>query len=424
MGATRKGKHEWHLRYALKEFLCVWCPEEFYVRCSEFSEVRCPEDFYVQTSEVSDAPVLRGVLLRSSLALASRYADGVETVDGSGGDGIADCRERQGRCGPEGPVCPLPAPAASPDPCCKRFPRSLTARAVGRYKHAVATSEKETIPQSSIPFPSRVTAMSIYSLGKRGNRSRAAFPGTPSLLPVTIASRAVTVTPSWGELLPDSKTSLHFAYGQGLHFETLKSSGVKFLSAKRSPETSMFRVGSWSSPPGSIVLSASASSPPPSRVAVPLQSHAGGQATLQQLKQGEAPKYTPYGHRVHGVLYRMTKKDMARLADHKEGYHLQRFEVELYDGRIANALAFVSSPHELLPQEVVPPEGYMKLLREGSADQVIDPIYQAWLSSIDTVCGCGLGPDYFNTQSTHMMIGLGIFASISMLAACFLLLFP
>eukprot|EP00798_Chlamydomonas_sp_ICE-L_P025204 gene25204-10846_t len=284
------------------------------------------------------------------------------------------------------------------DPCCKRFPRSLTARAVGRYKHAVATSEKETIPQSSIPFPSRVTAMSIYSLGKRGNRSRAAFPGTPSLLPVTIASRAVTVTPSWGELLPDSKTSLHFAYGQGLHFETLKSSGVKVLS----------RDGCYVSD---------------ENVAMVFK-HRGGQATLQQLKQGEAPKYTPYGHRVHGVLYRMTKKDMARLADHKEGYHLQRFEVELYDGRIANALAFVSSPHELLPQEVVPPEGYMKLLREGSADQVIDPIYQAWLSSIDTVCGCGLGPDYFNTQSTHMMIGLGIFASISMLAACFLLLFP
>ena len=47
-------------------------------------------------------------------------------------------------------------------------------------------------------------------------------------------------------------------------------------------------------------------------------------------------------------------------------------------------MVFVSSRMALLPQEVVPTESYMKLLREGAADQFIDPLYQVDLCNVST----------------------------------------
>lgn len=54
----------------------------------------------------------------------------------------------------------------------------------------------------------------------------------------------------------------------------------------------------------------------------------------------------------------------------------------------------------LLPAPA-PPLPFCKQLREGAADQVLDPAYQAWLSSIDTVSCAGLPMDYYATPSKH-----------------------
>lgn len=53
-------------------------------------------------------------------------------------------------------------------------------------------------------------------------------------------------------------------------------------------------------------------------------------------------------------------------------------QVETYDGHRSRAFAFVSSPLARLAAEVAPTERYMKLLRQGAADNYLDPLYQAW----------------------------------------------
>lgn len=82
------------------------------------------------------------------------------------------------------------------------------------------------------------------------------------------------------------------------------------------------------------------------------------------------------------------------------------------------AAAFVSSPFATLAGEVQPTEKYMRLLRDGASDNYLDPVYQAWLSSIETVPSVGLGPEYYNTPAKYIayaflaMVGLvvaGIF---------------
>ena len=76
-----------------------------------------------------------------------------------------------------------------------------------------------------------------------------------------------------------------------------------------------------------------------------------------------------------------------------------------YDGWTAKAKAFVSTPLALLPTEVVPTEKYMKTLRVGAAENFLDPLYQAYLSSIPTVPSVGLGPEYWNTPSKYLAYG-------------------
>eukprot|EP00798_Chlamydomonas_sp_ICE-L_P023700 gene23700-9241_t len=307
----------------------------------------------------------------------------------------------------------------------------------------LTNSHLNDIDYTRLPFPSRVTAMSrmrsFYTI------DRPAASGPPetavSVRPKKNSSSAASSESKpasflWDHLSPDASTTLHYAYGQGLHFETLKSSGVKIppprpveclhsdggicsATVVAAPPTR--RIGMrglakmyktiWTV---SILVSMDGCHVCDGRVALVFK-HRGGQATLQSLKHGESPKYMPFGQRVHGVLYRMANEDMDRLAKLKQGYRLQKIEVELYDGRTANAVTFVSSPSELLPTEVVPPEGYMKLLREGSAQQFIDPIYQAWLSSIVTVCGAGLGPEYFNTPSNQRSVAM---LCMSVILAC------
>lgn len=51
-------------------------------------------------------------------------------------------------------------------------------------------------------------------------------------------------------------------------------------------------------------------------------------------------------------------------------------QVETYDGKVVSARVFVSGPLATLAAEVVPTEKYMHSLREGAADNYLDPLYQ------------------------------------------------
>jgi len=79
--------------------------------------------------------------------------------------------------------------------------------------------------------------------------------------------------------------------------------------------------------------------------------------------------------------------------------------VETYDGRRIMAQTFVSAPMAMLPAEVPPTEKYMRTLREGAADNYLDPLHQAWLSSIETVSSAGLSAEYFNSPSKWIAYG-------------------
>jgi hypothetical protein len=105
---------------------------------------------------------------------------------------------------------------------------------------------------------------------------------------------------------------------------------------------------------------------------------------------------------VHGVLYQISKEDLQKLAKKEGGYQLIDIEVETYDGWRATARTFVSGPLAQLQAEVVPTERYMKQLREGAAQNYLDPLYQAWLSSIETVPSVGLPPEYYDTPAKYI----------------------
>lgn len=77
-------------------------------------------------------------------------------------------------------------------------------------------------------------------------------------------------------------------------------------------------------------------------------------------------------------------------------------QVETYDGWRVKADTFVSGPMALLHGEVTPTEKYMRVLRDGAADNYLDPLYQAWLSSIETVPSAGLGSEYFDTPAKYV----------------------
>eukprot|EP00877_Chromochloris_zofingiensis_P001162 jgi/Chrzof1/11046/Cz05g21180.t1 len=146
--------------------------------------------------------------------------------------------------------------------------------------------------------------------------------------------------------------------------------------------------------------------------------HRGGYATLETIDVTKDAKFPCYSQHVHGVLYRVSKDDMNKLITKEGGYVLKELEVETYDGKRVTAAAFVSSPFATLAGEVQPTEKYMRLLRDGASDNYLDPVYQAWLSSIETVPSVGLGPEYYNTPAKYIayaflaMVGLvvaGIF---------------
>eukprot|EP00198_Chlamydomonas_reinhardtii_P011953 XP_001701290.1 predicted protein [Chlamydomonas reinhardtii] len=116
----------------------------------------------------------------------------------------------------------------------------------------------------------------------------------------------------------------------------------------------------------------------------------------------DEPRFRPYDGRVHGVLYRLTREDFEKLSKREGGYTVQEMDVRTYDGVVHRALVFVSNPLFKLPQEVLPTEAYLSKIREGAADNYLDPSYQAFLSGITTVPSAGLGSEYFNTPSKYM----------------------
>lgn len=77
----------------------------------------------------------------------------------------------------------------------------------------------------------------------------------------------------------------------------------------------------------------------------------------------------------------------------------------------------MSGPLAQLAAEVVPTERYMKQLRDGAADNYLDPLYQAWLSSIETVPSVGLPPEYFDTKAKY--IAYSFLAIVALMVAGF-----
>ncbi|KAI8477334.1 MAG: hypothetical protein J3K34DRAFT_455214 [Monoraphidium minutum] len=196
----------------------------------------------------------------------------------------------------------------------------------------------------------------------------------------------------------------HFAYGCGMHYQSLLRRGVRPLARD------------------------AAFIPDP---AVRMRfRHKGGYATLETLPaaagaapqkpppradaQGSPPRprYPPFVPHVHGVLYKLRDEDMAAIARKEAGYVLREIEVQTYDGRVVRAAAFVSGPLAALPAEVAPPEKYMRALRDGAGDNYLDPLHQAWLSSVETVSSAGLGPEYYNTPSRAISYGFMAVAAL------------
>ena len=132
--------------------------------------------------------------------------------------------------------------------------------------------------------------------------------------------------------------------------------------------------------------------------------HAGGGGTLLRESEGDPPPmFFPPDGKVHGVLYRMATSDLRKLGRDNTGYELTRIEVQVYGddlrgsaippssgptGQITDgdiicppgcstvAWVYTSNAMARLPSEVVPTEAYMMRLREGAADQFLDPSYQ------------------------------------------------
>ncbi|GLC43153.1 hypothetical protein PLESTB_000857500 [Pleodorina starrii] len=199
---------------------------------------------------------------------------------------------------------------------------------------------------------------------------------------------------------PSTNTVTTFAYGANMNFLTLARREVRVLSRD----------------PAFVVDSA---------VRLVFK-HQGGYATLERAEDGgeqagaqAEPRFRPYDGRIHGVLYRVTREDFAKLSKREGGYLVQELQVQTYDGSLHTALVFVSNPLFKLPEEVTPTEKYLAKVREGARDNYLDPAYQAFLSGISTVPGAGLGSEYYNTPSKYMGYSFLVVVALITLAYLF-----
>jgi hypothetical protein len=157
----------------------------------------------------------------------------------------------------------------------------------------------------------------------------------------------------------------------------------------------------------------------PSRVGVlgALQADdAGERAPTAAAAAAAASAAGPGAHppHVHGVLYSLSRADLGRLAGAEGGYSLKEVDVVTYGGRRATALTFVSGAMATLPADVRPTERYLSALREGAADHHLDPLWQAWLSGLETVPSAGLGREYFDSPSKHLATGFLVMVAVGL----------
>ncbi|BDA50341.1 hypothetical protein COCOBI_16-0170 [Coccomyxa sp. Obi] len=127
--------------------------------------------------------------------------------------------------------------------------------------------------------------------------------------------------------------------------------------------------------------------------------HRGAMGNLMQNQDSKGS--------VHGVLYRISNLDMARLTHMEHEYRPTEVEVEEYDGRQAvRALAFISPPDLLIPEGMPPADRYLKLLQDGAREWRLDSGYSAWLDSLPSVPSRSRGPDYYTSPSGAPVKGL------------------
>ena len=226
---------------------------------------------------------------------------------------------------------------------------------------------------------------------------------------------------------PVSDTVLHFSYGANMASSVLANRGVTPLASRPAALTDPVTMLSFCHRGGFATL-----------VLQPFQHQpCSANAELQRGK-------------VHGVLYSLTKADMAALQRAETGYVLQPVSVQPYpqitdvqradadiirrdepvsmmatgdvsasivlDSAMISATAFVSRPMLRLRSPVAPTDRYLELMQTGAREHGLCPEYVARLASVPSVSRSGLPPEYFDTgpdvvaQGFLVLVGLAFTA--------------
>jgi len=227
---------------------------------------------------------------------------------------------------------------------------------------------------------------------------------------------------------PASDTVLHFSYGANMASGVLAKRGVKPLASRPAALTDPATMLSFC--------------------------HRGGFATLilQPLQQHQVDGADPRLQRgnVHGVLYSLTKADMAALQRAETGYVLHPVSVQPYwqvtavqrtdasmigrdeplskvatrddpasilpDNPTISATAFVSRPMLRLRSPVAPTDRYLELVQTGAREHGLCPEYVAWLASVPSVSRSGLPPEYFDTGPNVVAQGFLVLVGLAFIA--------
>jgi hypothetical protein len=170
---------------------------------------------------------------------------------------------------------------------------------------------------------------------------------------------------------------LYFAYGANTSSAVLRKRGVSPLSAE--PAVAAHAVLAFRHRGGYATLLGAADGPERSSGA------AGGAGTYR------APA---------GVLWELTRADLARLALFEAGYRTERARVVTPGGAEALAVVFVSSGLLTLPRSLPPRRRYRDLLLAGLREHGCAPEYSAWLAGLPVAAdGRALGAEYYQTPS-------------------------
>ena len=222
---------------------------------------------------------------------------------------------------------------------------------------------------------------------------------------------------------PTKSTIPYFAYGANLSTATLQKRGIKI---------------DRSTQPGALLGT-------PARVCdqdiVLAFAHRGGYATLlplaryQQILRQETPRSSSHTHtywykQPYGVVYYLTKEQIAKIAEKEIGYRRQFIAVSLLTpppttvptktNEKLDAVVFVSSPLQLLRGGSLPPsERYRNVMVQGAMQHNLNDDYIAWLASLPVISSpadIGLNPAYSNTLSSLLAKTLiGLFVAFSVL---------